>query len=59
MWGVFDFLRETTAGRGGGIIGGYLLDQEDIGKATFTELPDDLEAILIDLDISSAINSVI
>lgn len=60
MSSVLDFLGETAAAiRGGGSVGEDLFDKEDIGEASFTELPDDPEAILIDPDISATINGVI
>ena len=60
MRGMFELLSETNPNnRGGGSVGDDLLDQVDIGKATFTELPHDAESVLIDPHVATSINGVV
>lgn len=53
--GVFELIGEATGSR----VVRHLLDEEDVGEATFTELPDDAESILVDPNVTTAVHRVV
>lgn len=53
--GVFELLRDATAGS----VGEGLPNKEDVGKTTLAELADDLEAVVVDPNISASVNGVV
>jgi len=56
MRGAFELLGEASSD--GGIIRS-LLDEVDVGEATFSELANDAETVLVDPNIASAVNGVV
>lgn len=56
---VLDFLGQTCRGDRGRVGGDHFLDKIHRGEATFTELPQDLESVLVDPYIASPICSVV
>lgn len=55
MRGVFELLGKAT---GSGVVD-KLLDEVDVGEATFSELAHDAETILVDPRIASAVNGIV
>jgi len=55
MRGVFELVGKATGGR----VVDKLLDEVDVGEATFSELAHDAETILIDPGIASVVNGVV
>ena len=55
MRGSFELLGEVGSGR----VVGSLLDEVDVGEATFSELANDAETVLVDPNIASAVNGVV
>jgi len=53
MRGSFELLGEVGSGR----VVGSLLDEVDVGEATFPELAHDAKAVLVDPNITSAVQS--
>lgn len=58
MRGVLDFLLQATTTTGSRV-GEHLLDQENEGEAALPELPHDLEPVLIDPNVTSAVYGVV
>lgn len=56
---VLEFLAQTTLNSIWRCISEHFLNKEDISKATFTELPNDPESVLIDPHITTAIHSIV
>jgi len=55
MRGVLELLGKATGGR----VVDKLLDEVDIGEATFSELAHDAETVLVDPRIASAVNGIV
>lgn len=58
MRGILDFLLQATTTTGSRV-GEHLLDQENEGEAALPELPHDLEPVLIDPNVTSAVYGVV
>ena len=55
MRGVFELRGEATGSR----VSEDLLDEVDVGEATFAELPHDVESVLVDPNVSSSVNGIV